>query len=58
MPSDSKMLYEEGAMTMGLKIVPQGRFNEEIVRKFLYDEPASYPGCSGLHAHIVTMSRI
>lgn len=51
MPSNSKMLYEEGAMTMGFKIVSQDRFDEEIVRKFLYDEPASYPKCSGTRTY-------
>ncbi|KAJ6174187.1 hypothetical protein N7485_006999 [Penicillium canescens] len=51
MPSNSKMLYEEGAMTMGFKVVSQGRFEEEIVRKFLYDGPASYPGCSGTRTY-------
>ncbi|OJJ74007.1 hypothetical protein ASPBRDRAFT_41793 [Aspergillus brasiliensis CBS 101740] len=51
MPSDSKMLYEEGAMTMGFKVVSQGRFDEGMVRKFLYDEPASYPGCSGTRTY-------
>jgi 5-oxoprolinase (ATP-hydrolysing) len=47
MPSSSRVLYEEGAMTMGFKIVSEDRFNEETVRRFLYEEPASYPGCSG-----------
>lgn len=47
MPSNSRMLYEEGGMTMGFKIVSEGRFNEAEVRKFLYDDPASYPKCSG-----------
>ncbi|OJI90644.1 hypothetical protein ASPTUDRAFT_37386 [Aspergillus tubingensis CBS 134.48] len=51
MPSDSKMLYEEGAMTMGFKVVSQGHFDEDMVRKFLYDEPASYPGCSGTRTY-------
>ena len=51
MPSDSRMLYEEGAMTMSFKIVSEGRFNEEVVRKFLYDEPAAYPGCSGTRTY-------
>ncbi|KAJ5484299.1 Hydantoinaseoxoprolinase N-terminal [Penicillium expansum] len=51
MPSNSKMLYEEGAMTMGFKVVSEGRFDEEIVRKFLYDEPASYPGCSSTRTY-------
>ncbi|KUL81801.1 hypothetical protein ZTR_11428 [Talaromyces verruculosus] len=47
MPSNSRLLYEEGAMTMGFKIVFEDRFNEDVVRKFLYDDPASFPGCSG-----------
>ena len=51
MPSDSRMLYEEGAMTMGFKIVSEGVFDEDIVRKFLYDEPASYPNCSGTRTY-------
>lgn len=51
MPSDSRMLYEEGAMTMSFKLVSEGHFNEERVRQFLYDEPASYPGCSGTRTY-------
>ncbi|KAF7190774.1 hypothetical protein HII31_07933 [Pseudocercospora fuligena] len=51
MPSDSRMLYEEGAMTMGFKIVSEGIFNEHVVRRFLYDEPASYPACSGTRTY-------
>ncbi|KAL4922131.1 Hydantoinase B/oxoprolinase-domain-containing protein [Aspergillus aurantiobrunneus] len=51
MPSNSKMLYEEGAMTMGFKVVSQGRFDEAIVRRFLYDEPASYTKCSGTRTY-------
>ncbi|KAL4938920.1 hypothetical protein BDV06DRAFT_231453 [Aspergillus oleicola] len=51
MPSNSKMLYEEGAMTMGFKVVSEGQFNEDIVRKFLYDQPASYPECSGTRTY-------
>ncbi|KAL3451726.1 Hydantoinase B/oxoprolinase-domain-containing protein [Aspergillus insuetus] len=51
MPSNSKLLYEEGAMTMGFKVVSEGRFNESLVRKFLYDEPASYPKCSGTRTY-------
>lgn len=46
MPSDSRMLYEEGAMTMGFKIVSGGQFDEATVRTFLCDEPGSYPNCS------------
>ncbi|KAL3474344.1 Hydantoinase B/oxoprolinase-domain-containing protein [Aspergillus californicus] len=51
MPSNSKMLYEEGAMTMGFKVVSQGRFDEDLVRNFLYDEPASYAKCSGTRTY-------
>ncbi|KAL3462378.1 Hydantoinase B/oxoprolinase-domain-containing protein [Aspergillus heterothallicus] len=51
MPSNSKLLYEEGAMTMGFKVVSEGRFDEEKVRKFLYDEPASYAKCSGTRTY-------
>ncbi|KAL2845258.1 Hydantoinase B/oxoprolinase-domain-containing protein [Aspergillus pseudoustus] len=51
MPSNSKLLYEEGAMTMGFKVVSEGRFDEEQVRKFLYDEPASYAHCSGTRTY-------
>ncbi|EXJ94139.1 5-oxoprolinase (ATP-hydrolysing) [Capronia coronata CBS 617.96] len=51
MPSDSRMLYEEGAMTMGFKVVSGGHFNESTVRRFLYDEPASYPNCSGTRTY-------
>lgn len=47
MPSNSKFLYEEGAATTSYKIVSGGRFNEEETRKFLYDEPSQYKGCSG-----------
>ncbi|KAK6373429.1 hypothetical protein LTS17_008449 [Exophiala oligosperma] len=51
MPSDSKMLYEEGAMTMGFKIVSADHFDEERVRKFLCDEPASFPNCSATRTY-------
>ncbi|KAL4862332.1 hypothetical protein BDV12DRAFT_190493 [Aspergillus spectabilis] len=51
MPSNSKLLYEEGAMTMGFKVVSEGRFDEELVRKFLHDEPASYAKCSGTRTY-------
>jgi 5-oxoprolinase (ATP-hydrolysing) len=51
MPSDSKLLYEEGAMTMGFKIVTDGVFDEDRVRRFLCDEPASYPKCSATRTY-------
>ncbi|KAF2151516.1 putative 5-oxoprolinase [Myriangium duriaei CBS 260.36] len=47
MPSNSRLLFEEGGMTTGFKIVSEGHFDEERVRQFLVTEPASYPGCSG-----------
>lgn len=51
MPSDSRRLYEEGAMTMGFKIVSGGRFDEDHVRRFLFDEPAKFPECSGTRTY-------
>lgn len=51
MPSDSRRLYEEGAMTMGFKIVSEGKFDEDRVRKFLFDEPAQFPECSGTRTY-------
>ncbi|OJD40371.1 5-oxoprolinase (atp-hydrolyzing) [Diplodia corticola] len=51
MPSDSKMLYEEGAQTMGFRIVSNGIFDEDRVRQFLVDEPATYPGCSSTRTY-------
>uniref|UniRef100_A0A8H7K2F4 5-oxoprolinase n=1 Tax=Bionectria ochroleuca TaxID=29856 RepID=A0A8H7K2F4_BIOOC len=47
MPSNSKFLYEEGAAAISYKVVRDGRFDEEGTRKFLYDEPSQYEGCSG-----------
>lgn len=47
MPSNSRMLFEEGAMTTGFKIVSNGQFDEAAVRNFLHTEPALYAGCSG-----------
>jgi len=51
MPSDSRMLYEEGAMAMSFKLVSGAKFDEVRVRNFLCDEPASYPGCSGTRTY-------
>jgi 5-oxoprolinase (ATP-hydrolysing) len=51
MPSDSRRLYEEGAMTTGFKIVSEGKFDEERVRRFLFDEPSQFPGCSGTRTY-------
>ncbi|RMY94801.1 hypothetical protein D0864_05446 [Hortaea werneckii] len=51
MPSDSKLLYEEGAMTMGFKIVSNGIFDEDRVHNFLCEEPASFPKCSATRTY-------
>ncbi|KAJ1819401.1 hypothetical protein GGH91_003543 [Coemansia sp. RSA 2671] len=47
MPSTSKELFQEGASTMGLKIVKRGVFQEADVRRFLLEEPANHPECTG-----------
>lgn len=47
MPSNSTFLYEEGAMIISYKIVSGGLFNETETRKYLFDEPSQYEGCSG-----------
>ncbi|KAJ2508386.1 hypothetical protein IWW47_000637 [Coemansia sp. RSA 2052] len=47
MPSTSKELFQEGASSMGMKIVRQGVFQEADARRFLLDEPARYPECTG-----------
>lgn len=51
MPSDSKLLYEEGAMTMGFKIVSNGVFDEDMVHRFLCEEPAGFPKCSATRTY-------
>ncbi|KAJ1869952.1 hypothetical protein LPJ55_005012 [Coemansia sp. RSA 990] len=47
MPPNSRELFQEGASSMGMKIVDGGEFQEANVRHMLVDEPAQYPGCSG-----------
>ncbi|EPE06878.1 5-oxoprolinase [Ophiostoma piceae UAMH 11346] len=47
MPSNSKFLYEEGAMIMSYKIVSNGIFNEAETRRLMFEEPAKFEGCSG-----------
>ncbi|CAF9914941.1 MAG: hypothetical protein GOMPHAMPRED_008335 [Gomphillus americanus] len=47
MPPHSRELYQEGAAIKSEKLVSEGRFDEEKITKLLFDEPASYPGCSG-----------
>ena len=47
MPPHSRELYQEGAAIKSEKLVSEGHFNEELITKLLYDEPAQYPECSG-----------
>lgn len=47
MPPHSRELYQEGAAIKSEKLVSEGHFNEALMTKLLYDEPAQYPGCSG-----------
>ncbi|KAJ2722570.1 hypothetical protein GGI07_003213 [Coemansia sp. Benny D115] len=47
MPPSSTELYQEGAVTAGMRIVHQGAFQEAELRRFLVDEPAKHAGCSG-----------
>ena len=47
MPPHSRELFQEGAAIKSEKLVSEGHFNEKRVIELLYDEPASYPECSG-----------
>ncbi|KAJ3006911.1 hypothetical protein HKX48_009414 [Thoreauomyces humboldtii] len=47
MPPDSRELYQEGAAIKSFKLVRNGDFDEEGIRKLLVDEPAKHPGCTG-----------
>lgn len=47
MPPHSRELYQEGAAIKSEKLVSEGHFNETLITKLLYDDPAQYPGCSG-----------
>ncbi|KAI7829151.1 5-oxoprolinase [Kickxella alabastrina] len=67
MPPASRELFQEGAVTAGFKVVDAGEFQDAAVRRFLLDEPARFPGCSGsrnyrdvvsdLHAQIAANQR-
>lgn len=46
-PPNSKELYEEGAAIYSELVVKGGEFDEALVKRVLFDEPAQYPGCSG-----------
>ncbi|KAL2864050.1 Hydantoinase B/oxoprolinase-domain-containing protein [Aspergillus lucknowensis] len=47
MPPNSTELWHEGAAIESFKMIKQGVFDEAGLIKHLYDEPASFPGCSG-----------
>ncbi|KAF4982984.1 hypothetical protein FZEAL_1504 [Fusarium zealandicum] len=47
MPPNSTELWQEGAAIVSFKMINEGVFDEPGLIKHLYDEPASYPGCSG-----------
>ncbi|RTE83592.1 hypothetical protein BHE90_001856 [Fusarium euwallaceae] len=47
MPPNSTELWQEGAAIESFKMIDQGVFDEAGLIQRLYDEPASYPGCSG-----------
>jgi 5-oxoprolinase (ATP-hydrolysing) len=58
MPSNSKYLYQEGGAISSYKVVTGGRFNEEDTRRFLYDEPSQYDGCSSTRNYQENLSDI
>ncbi|KAL2845494.1 Hydantoinase B/oxoprolinase-domain-containing protein [Aspergillus pseudoustus] len=47
MPPNSTELWQEGAAIESFKMINEGVFDEAGLIKHLYDEPASFPGCSG-----------
>lgn len=47
MPPMSKTLFEEGARIKSFKIVSQGKFDRKGLEKYMLEEPAQHPGCSG-----------
>jgi 5-oxoprolinase (ATP-hydrolysing) len=47
MPPNSTELWQEGAAIESFKMISEGVFDEAGLVKHLYDDPASYPGCSG-----------
>ncbi|KAK7413372.1 hypothetical protein QQX98_007749 [Neonectria punicea] len=47
MPPTSFALWQEGASIESTKLVSEGRFDEDEVRRLLLEEPAKYEGCSG-----------
>lgn len=47
MPPTSKTIFEEGAAIKSFKIVNKGKYQRDELLRYLCDEPAKYPGCSG-----------
>ncbi|PWN52420.1 Hydantoinase B/oxoprolinase [Violaceomyces palustris] len=47
MPPTSKNLFEEGAQIKSFKIVSEGKYDREGLVKYLVEDPAKFPGCSG-----------
>ncbi|KAL5334404.1 Hydantoinase B/oxoprolinase-domain-containing protein [Aspergillus crustosus] len=47
MPPNSTELWQEGAAIESFKLINEGIFDEPGLVRRLYDEPASFPGCSG-----------
>ncbi|KAI9499601.1 Hydantoinase B/oxoprolinase-domain-containing protein [Zychaea mexicana] len=47
MPPFSKELYQEGAAIKSFKVVSNGHFDVDGLKRYMYDIPGSYPGCSG-----------
>ncbi|KJZ79616.1 Putative protein C11D3.15 [Hirsutella minnesotensis 3608] len=47
MPPNSRELFQEGTSIPSERIVADGRFDEDLVVRLFYDEPARFPGCSG-----------
>ncbi|KAH8928481.1 Hydantoinase B/oxoprolinase [Atractiella rhizophila] len=47
MPPTSKTIFEEGAQIKSFKLVKAGKYQREELLRYLLEEPAKYPGCSG-----------
>lgn len=47
MPPTSKTIFEEGAQIKSFKVVKKGVYQRDELVKYLVEDPAKYPGCSG-----------
>jgi 5-oxoprolinase (ATP-hydrolysing) len=47
MPPTSTSLRDEGAEIVSFKLVNDGMFDGEELRRYMVDEPAKWPGSSG-----------